>query len=138
MDNKKIASHGKRIINYVIDVFFEFLVFCVLAFIFSYVLIVSGGPKISAEKKKFRFIAYLMLFMGTFLYCFVMESLWGKTVGKMVTHTKVVDENGNAPSMGRIFIRTLSRFIPFEAFSFLRAEPVGWHDSISKTRVVNK
>ena len=39
------------------------------------------------------------------------------------------------PTYGQILGRTFSRFVPFEAFSFLPS-PVGWHDRWSGTRVV--
>ena len=70
------------------------------------------------------------------IYFAVMEFSFGKTLGKMITKTKVVMADGSKPTFGTIFIRTLCRHIPFEPFSFLGG-PVGWHDSISKTRVVS-
>jgi hypothetical protein len=36
------------------------------------------------------------------------------------------------------FIRTLSRFIVFEALSYLGSVSRGWHDSLSGTYVVKK
>jgi uncharacterized RDD family membrane protein YckC len=47
-----------------------------------------------------------------------MEASTGKTVGKYVTGTQVLTEDGEQPSVGTIFIRTLCRIIPFEPFSF--------------------
>lgn len=54
-----------------------------------------------------------------FLYYFIMEATCGKTVGKMILGLKVVDRDGNQPSAGRIALRTLCRFVPFDNFSFL-------------------
>ena len=67
-------------------------------------------------------------------YYAVFESIWGRTPGKFVFGTVVVDESGGKPGPGQIIKRTLCRFIPFEAFSFFGSR--GWHDSISRTRVV--
>jgi hypothetical protein len=50
----------------------------------------------------------------------------------------VVDENGNKPEYQTIMIRSLCRLIPFDALSFLGATSRGWHDSISRTYVVQK
>jgi len=36
-----------------------------------------------------------------------------------------------------IVIRSLCRFIPLEAFSFLFNDGSGWHDTISSTKVIN-
>jgi len=46
--------------------------------------------------------------------------------------------DGNKPSFGLILGRSLSRIIPFDALSFLGANAIGWHDTISKTRVIKK
>jgi uncharacterized RDD family membrane protein YckC len=67
-------------------------------------------------------------------YYLVFEGLWGRTPGKWVCGTRVVDEDGRKPAFGTVVKRTLCRFIPFEPFSFLGER--GWHDSISKTRVI--
>lgn len=70
-----------------------------------------------------------------FYYSFS-EGIFGRSLGKFITGTIVVDENGQKPSFGTIFKRTLCRLIPFDALSFLGSR--GWHDSISDTYVVNK
>lgn len=69
-------------------------------------------------------------------YYIVLEALFGRTLGKLITGTKVVGEDGNSASFGQIIGRSLSRLIPFEAFSFLGATGRGWHDSLAKTYVV--
>jgi uncharacterized RDD family membrane protein YckC len=66
-------------------------------------------------------------------YCFF-EGIWARTPGKWLFGTVVVDEDGNPPAFSKILGRTLCRMIPFEPFSFIR--PPGWHDSMTKTRVV--
>lgn len=72
------------------------------------------------------------------LYYIIFESIWSKTPAKFITRTKVITEYGEKPSFKTILIRTLIRFIPFEAFSFLSPErPRGWHDRWSKTIVVD-
>lgn len=40
--------------------------------------------------------------------------------------------------MNAIVKRNFSRLIPFDAFSFIGDSSYGWHDSISKTYVVDK
>jgi uncharacterized RDD family membrane protein YckC len=67
-----------------------------------------------------------------------MEGLTGRTLGKLVTGTMVVDENGNKPEFSRIIGRTFCRLIPFDALSFLGEEHSGWHDTISKTKVIKR
>jgi uncharacterized RDD family membrane protein YckC len=71
-------------------------------------------------------------------YYIVMEGMFQRTIGKMITGTRVVRIDGGRPSLGQVVGRTFARLIPFEAFSFLGGNgyPVGWHDSLSGTRVV--
>lgn len=70
-----------------------------------------------------------------FMYFFVLEAFTGRTLGKILTGTKVINVHGQKPSFGQVVGRTFSRYIPFEPFSFLFGDR-GWHDSLSKTYVV--
>jgi uncharacterized RDD family membrane protein YckC len=76
---------------------------------------------------------------ASFAYYAFFEATWGRTPGKWICGTVVIDENGGTPSLGQVLGRTAARFVPFEAFSLLLSadeEPRGWHDRWSKTRVV--
>ena len=64
--------------------------------------------------------------------------LKAKTIGKYITKTVVAIEDGSKPKSSDILLRSLCRLIPFEAFSFLGAKGKGWHDTISKTYVVDE
>src|SRR5690606_23903003 len=71
------------------------------------------------------------LLSGTFLiYYFAMELTFQKTVGKFITKTKVVNENGERPTLPQVFFRTLCRLIPFDQFSYLVVRK-GFHDYLS-------
>lgn len=70
-----------------------------------------------------------------FFYYFGMEAAFGRTLGKFLTWTRVVDKLGRKPTLLAIAGRTLCRFIPLEAFSFLQKNS-GLHDTLSGTRVV--
>lgn len=80
-----------------------------------------------------------------FLYFFLTEWLaGGKSLGKYVCKTVVVDRNGNKPSVGRLALRSLCRLIPFDNLSYLfffwsgRKLWGAWHDQISGTYVVDE
>ncbi|HEY6914196.1 MAG TPA: RDD family protein, partial [Paludibacter sp.] len=60
----------------------------------------------------------------------------GRSLGKIITKTKVITVDGDKPDFKTFLIRALCRFIPLESFSFLGSTDSGWHDSISRTRVV--
>ena len=128
---------GKRITNHVIDVIFVFISSVVVAAVVSnYVVLVN--PYYFDEYVGPPWWVYLIVFMVTIFYYAVMEAGYGRTIGKLVTGTHVVDRNGKRPSVVAIFKRTLIRIIPFDAFSFLGDEARGWHDKWSDTWVVEK
>lgn len=120
----KTADKGARIANFIIDltavmIAYSILV-CLLVFLF---------PDVGME---YDFI----LFITAFLYYFLAETYFGKTIGKVITKTQVVDKYNCKASIWKIFIRTISRcFLPFDFFTFLFGF-VGFHDLISGTRVV--
>ncbi|HEY8574096.1 RDD family protein [Phenylobacterium sp.] len=54
----------------------------------------------------------------------VTEGLWGRTLGKLITGTVVVDASGAKPNFGAIIVRTLTRLIEANPF-FIGALPAG-------------
>jgi len=72
-----------------------------------------------------------------FLFMSFQEIIFkGRSVGKFVTGTMAVMEDGAEIEINKSFNRNICRLIPFDGLSFFGN--LGWHDSISKTRVVNK
>jgi len=70
-----------------------------------------------------------------YVYYFLMETINGQTVGKMITKTRVVDSNDRSVSFGGIFFRTMMRIIPFDFISYLFS-PQGIHDYLSNTKLI--
>jgi uncharacterized RDD family membrane protein YckC len=120
------ASIGARFLNLIIDQ----AVRVALVFVLGFALALSGAEEAA---RTLGFVASLLVI---FLYYVVLEGTTGRTIGKLVTGTRVVTVNGGKPTFGQILGRTLARFIPFEPFSFLGSTNTGWHDRMSKTRVV--
>lgn len=120
-DDLADASQGQRFANLLIDYFCYFAV----CFVLGAVLGLIGQADIAG------FISWPVM-IGYYVF---FEGVIGATPGKMVTRTRVVGLDGGKPSFGQVFGRTLCRFVPFEAFSFL-GNGSGWHDRWSKTRVV--
>ncbi|MFM2224559.1 MAG: hypothetical protein RJA07_761 [Bacteroidota bacterium] len=121
------ASATKRFLNYIIDL----VVFYALMFLIG----VVGALVDPVFVIKYAYVIAIVLLL---LYYIVLEGTTSKTIGKMVTGTKVIDEEGNNISFKTALLRTLCRLIPLEAFSFFGEGARGWHDSITDTRVVNK
>jgi uncharacterized RDD family membrane protein YckC len=70
------------------------------------------------------------------LYYTFMESTLGRSLGKLITGTKVINLEGKRPKPLTILGRSFARLVPFEPFSFFGNER-GWHDRWSDTRVVD-
>ena len=70
-------------------------------------------------------------------YYFAFEAIFSQTPAKWMTVTKVMTEYGNRPTIGRVLIRSMVRFIPFDAFTFLNRSCNGWHDRWSRTCVID-
>ena len=121
------AEKGARFGNYIIDI----VLFIVLFLL--HVLLIEAVFNTFPDPDSLLFSIYYLVLL--FAYYFVFEYFFGKTPGKFLTKTKVVDKNGEWPGGKKILIRSLCRLIPFDNFSFLFG-PFGWHDSISGTMVV--
>ncbi len=81
-----------------------------------------------------RIITLLLygLFMGT------IEAITkGRSLGKLITKTKAVNEDGTSISVSTAFTRGLSRAVPFNSFSALGNPPHPWHDKWTKTYVID-
>ncbi|MEO8147201.1 MAG: RDD family protein [Bacteroidia bacterium] len=128
-DYTEPASSGKRFANYIIDL----IVWYLIAMVFMGVIIYSTEDQSLLEDKAF---SYIVTFMALLSYYIFFESLTSQTIGKMITKTKVINEQGGKPTFMQIVGRSFARLIPFEAFSFLRGGS-GWHDTLPGTKVVN-
>ena len=80
---------------------------------------------------------YVIGFILIVLYYTLIEASTGRSIGKYITGTKIVNMQGEKPNTSTIIIRSMCRCIPFEPFSFFNSKASGWHDSMSGTRVVN-
>lgn len=123
--DEELATTGQRLANALIDGFALTLLTALLG---ALAAAASVGPLAS-------FTISLALQIG---YYIVLEGSFGVTAGKLVTGVRVVSDDGKPATWGQITGRSFARMIPFEAFSFLggRGRPVGWHDSLSGTRVI--
>ena len=115
------AKPGLRFANLIID----YVLYSVLCFAIGALSVMVGYPQLAAVLTWPALLGYYVFFEGVF----------NATPGKMITRTRVVQIDGSKPTIGQVFGRTLSRFVPFEVFSFLGSGS-GWHDRWSRTRVV--
>ena len=128
------ADKGTRFLHYIIDV----VVFYAVMFLF---LIVLGSCAadfvLSTETDVGASLLLNVIFISLFVFYFgLLEGATkGRTVGKLITKTKVIREDGSPITYGDAFKRSLIRLIPFEPFSAFFGDGM-WHDKWSKTMVV--
>lgn len=137
--NDLLASQGQRLGNYFIDLIFQYALIFALSIIAGIILGILGIDGFSEWADSIdRIEEYLFGAIIMVLYYSITESLFSRTIGKLITKTIVVDINGEKPASGIIIKRSFCRLIPFNHFSFLGGNTRGWHDSISNTYVVNE
>jgi hypothetical protein len=83
-----------------------------------------------------QFTIFVLFVIVRLLYYPFYELLFNATPAKFFTETRVVSDLEAKPETIQIVARTLSRFIPFEPFSFFGKR--GWHDSLPQTKVVDE
>ena len=116
------ASRGQRFLNLIVD---------------SIAVSILDGLRGSVNPGESLVHAIVANLLTSLAYHALLEGFYGRTLGKFVTGTQVVAADGGRASWGQIIGRTFARFIPFDPLSFLgRPPPVGWHDSLSNTRVI--
>lgn len=124
------VGHGLRFANLVVD----YIVYMALSALLGAVVAAvwgEDGVRVLVSLPRYALGAGVLL-----TYYIGLEGLTGRTVGKWVTGTRVVNAEGTRPSFGQILGRSFARLIPFEPFSFLGRPARGWHDSLPKTYVV--
>ena len=129
-----LASTGQRLGNMFLDLIFFLIIRFVIEFMFGFI-----APLLRVRDPIKGINEFLFGIIISFFYYVPQEALSGRTLGKMITGTKAVNEDGTKLTFGRALGRTLCRYIPFEALSFLGGKdgPRGWHDRIPKTKVIS-
>ena len=119
-DMVSFTSTGHRFVHYLVDILF---MLPIGIWVIQFLFLQEQNPLIAK-----------IIFNSTYLlYCFLSEAIFGQTLGKMVTRSCVAS-NGVPLTSNRVFLRTLSRLIPFDGISFLFGAK--WHDRVSSTAVV--
>lgn len=134
--NPVIASVGKRFLNYLIDlIIFYFLIafIIVILFINNRVEYSNYVYENSSSIQLVTLLTELILFIALYSLCEIIFK--GRTIGKFITGTAVVNEDGTPISPKTAFLRSLYRIVPFEPFSAFGGRP--WHDKWTHTFVVD-
>jgi uncharacterized RDD family membrane protein YckC len=135
------ASQGQRFFNWLIDNLFMRFALTVLTGRLVGVMIVRFFPdfalRIAYEENTLDIflVNYLFGFFNYLIYyTFCERAFKGYTLGKLITGTRAIRDDGQELSFRDAILRSLSRLVPFEAFSGFADRP--WHDSWTNTSVV--
>lgn len=131
------ASTGKRFANYIIDL----IAFYFLMFLVGVVIALAFGPDTMEyeETTGTKILETLISFVIYGSFYGLIEGLFkGKTLGKAITGTRAVKEDGTPVDLATAFKRGFIRLIPFEAFSALGTPSNPWHDRWSDTLVIDE
>ncbi len=130
------AGKWRRFFNYLVDslAIYGLMFVALLAAFF-----IVGESALAWAENIDTLSSYAVAYATTFVYYILFEGLFGFTIGKLITNTRVVDGQGNRLPFGRAALRSLCRFIPFDQFSLLFSDDNvrrAWHDSLAKSYVV--
>lgn len=126
------ASSGQRLANYLVDIitFYGFLF--ALFFILGAAAPEVAESGITIIEKPFVPLLMYGLYMGT-----VEAVFQGRSIGKLLTGTKAVTEDGIAVTAGKAFLRGLIRAVPFNGLSGFGYHCNPWHDRWTNTQVID-
>ncbi len=125
------ASRWLRFVHMQIDGWLIILI--LLSFTSTFLWMIREKIGSGQDVSILKFMFYLTIFIIQFVYYTVLEGAWCTTPAKGLTGTTVIDDKGNGASLRAVVNRTLSRFIPFDNFSFFARR--GWHDRFGDTWV---
>ncbi len=135
------ASKGSRFLNFLID---NLLMRFALSYATSYIVVnilLSVAPNfvnsIAESNGKLLLFSFIVAYFNYLMYYTICEAAFkGYTLGKLITGTRAVRDNGDALTFKDALLRSLSRIVPLEAFSGLGSPCSPWHDTWTKTRVI--
>lgn len=140
-DQYSDATLGQRLINFFLDLAVSHFS---LGQLLSYIVAVISGIYIRNTLTIYAMgleitvpmFSYELLLISYVVYYTVCEKLFkGYTLGKLLSGTRAVRNDGRELTFRDAFFRSLIRLIPFDPFSIWVGNGF-WHDSWTKTRVI--
>jgi uncharacterized RDD family membrane protein YckC len=135
------ATRGQRFLNWLVDnLLMRFALTQLTVYIVVYILKTFFPDylfHLSQDQNSFDLIllSYLIgIFNYIVYYTFSEKIFGGYTLGKLLTGTRAIREDGEELTFKDALLRSLSRLVPFEAFSGFGQKP--WHDSWTRTQVI--
>jgi uncharacterized RDD family membrane protein YckC len=135
------ASTGQRFLNFLVDNVLMNYGLSYLTGTATGFLIATFFPgyaaKISSSSNNFDLLLLgcIIALINYLVYYTICEKAFkGYTLGKLITGTRVIRNDGGELTLKDALLRSLSRLVPFEALSAFGGHP--WHDLWTKTSVI--
>jgi uncharacterized RDD family membrane protein YckC len=125
------VSPGLRFVNFLIDLVAFYALCFIIGFAWGIVALFTHTSTELGDAGAYLFGS--CIYIG---YYTISEGFFGRTIGKLATRTIVLKDNRDKINFKDALLRSLCRFIPFEALSGFGYRP--WHDQLTKTMVVKK
>jgi uncharacterized RDD family membrane protein YckC len=132
------ATSGKRFVNYLIDWLGFYLIWRLLLIQLLVQLLFLIDFPIDNRLALYAFSYLAVATVFGLVVGGVEAATGGKTLGKLITATRAVNDDGSRISAKTAFLRYLVRLVPFEAFSALGNPSYPWHDRWTKTVVIDE
>jgi uncharacterized RDD family membrane protein YckC len=135
------ATQGQRFFNWLIDnLLMRFGISYVSGMAIGYTLALvfpEFMSRVFYGENRYGLLAlsYLVGIINYLFYYTICEKAFkGYTLGKIITGTRAIRQDGEELTLKDAFLRTLSRLVPFEVFSGFGT--LTWHDKWTKTMVI--
>lgn len=129
------ASAGQRFLNFVIDLIAIYMLMAILGVLMGIITALTGNVNGFGGGGLTQLIFLFLYFSVFFLYYTLLEGTKGKSLGKLITKTRVLSIEGERITYGKAFVRTLIRFLPFEFISGFSGTTM-WHDQWTYTMLI--
>jgi uncharacterized RDD family membrane protein YckC len=130
------ATTGQRFANFIIDMIIV-RIFLLIVFVVIGLLVPSFISYFQSDDFSVKLVDILVTAASmTVIYTFIEGASKGKSLGKLITGTRAVKEDGSPITWNDAFVRSICRFVPFETLSGFSGYP--WHDKWSKTYVIKE
>jgi len=136
----KTATSGQRFVNWLVDNLLMRFGLSYVTGTFVGIIIGRVFPDYALriadtqDTGDLLLLAYAVGFFNYLLYYTICEKAFkGYTLGKLISGTRAIRDDGKELTLKDAFLRSLSRLVPFEVFSGF-GKP--WHDSWTNTQVI--
>jgi uncharacterized RDD family membrane protein YckC len=105
-------------------------------FLAKFLLAVSPETAYDLFGEENLLAGYSIAMLNHLIYYSICEKAFkGYTLGKLITGTRAIRDDGEELTFKDAFLRSLSRLVPFEALSIWFGSGL-WHDTWTKTKVI--